>query len=112
MQRGTLPVCHEDAFALHRQRVQLLLLLRAAVLCASQYMVVNMLMHSMFSTGGSFQVFAMSQLTKPLWALSGQDSIEALCTAAALTNRVLMPTKRHDQPPGFLTLWSLQGTKH
>lgn len=28
MQRGTLPVCHEDAFALHRQRVQLLLLLQ------------------------------------------------------------------------------------
>jgi len=44
-----------------------------AVLCAYQYMVVNMLMHSVFSIGRSFQTYAMSHLVNPLSALSGQS---------------------------------------
>lgn len=45
-----------------------------------------------FRTGRSFQTFTVSQLVNPLSPLSGQDSIEGLCTAAALTGGVLMPT--------------------
>lgn len=48
-------------------------------------MVVNMLMRSVLSIGRSFRLSAMSDLVKPLSALSGQDSMEVLYTAAALT---------------------------
>jgi len=63
-----------------------------AILCANQYMVVNMLMRSVFSIGRSFQISAMSHLVNPLSALLGQDSIEAFCTAATLTGGVLTLT--------------------
>ncbi len=70
---------------------------RVAILCANQYMVVNVVMH-MQTTLHSALIAAyiymhchvsVSFVRTVLWL---QDIIVALCTAAALTGGVLMRT--------------------